>query len=170
MKKTIKFFLLSAFICATQFTQAQFSVSLGGGMMKWEDIDAQLGPQLGINYQIENIRIGANLGYYTKSDDFFGTKLSIISFPIALSGEYAFSDNAFSPYIGADFGIFRFGFGGDGEREFGDAALNLAPKAGFNFSFSDDWAINAHGKYHVIMSDGESSNAISFNLGIVKSF
>ncbi len=161
MKNSIKFILLSTFICVAQFTQAQFSVSLGGGMMKWEDIDAQLGPQLGINYQIENIRIGANLGYYTKSEDFFGTKLSIISFPIALSGEYAFSDN---------FGIFRFGFGGDGEREFGDAALNLAPKAGFNFSFSDDWAINAHGKYHVIMSDGESSNAISFNLGIVKSF
>ena len=171
MKKLIQLAFAATLIFAAQSSFAQVSVSAGVGLFKFEDADGEIGPQFAVNYNVsDKLRIGANLGYYTKSYDFIGEKITSINFPIALSGEYAFSTEKISPYVGVDLGILRAGSRYDGTSEFGDSALNLASKAGLNIGLSDDFGINVHAKYHIFKYDGYSFSGISLNLGVVKTF
>jgi hypothetical protein len=172
MKKVITIFgaVLFASLLFTNEAKAQVSVGANLGMFKsfTEGSDAQLGFNLYGKYSInDKIRVGGNLGYYFKSYDFFGSKLRSFTMPITALFEYSFSDNDFSPYAGADIGIYRFGLSGGG----GDVLnFGLAPVVGFNYNLSDKLLLNGNLKYHYIMSEGESTSAFGVNAGVCYKF
>ncbi|MEN9332979.1 MAG: hypothetical protein RLY35_159 [Bacteroidota bacterium] len=173
MKNSIKAFAILVFMVANLSSFSQFSVGVGGGIFRNDGSgnDSQLGPQIQLNYNVtDNIRIGAHFGYYKNSTDFLGTKISIISMPVSLSAEYAFMTDAISPYAGIDVGMLKSGISSDGNSEFGDGMLNIAPKLGINYNINDSWGLNLHGKYHFLLYDGSQYNALSFNLGVIKNF
>ena len=89
--------------------------------------------------------------------------------PITALFEYSFSDNDFSPYAGADIGIYRFGFSGGGESS-ANGYFGLAPVVGFNYNLSDKLLLNANLKYHYIMTEGESTSAFGVNAGVCYKF
>jgi len=148
---------------------SQGGVSLG--MFKgFTNSDAQFGFNISDKYDInEKIRIGANFGYYFKSYDFFGSTLRAFSMPITGLFEYSFNDSDFSPYAGADIGIYRFGFSGGGTT-LARATFGLAPLVGFNYKLSDKLLLNGNLKCHFIMSTGESLSALGINAGICYKF
>lgn len=173
MKNSIRSFAIVVFLVANLSSFSQFSVGIGGGIFRNDGSgnDSQLGPQIQLNYNVnDNIRIGAHFGYYTNSSDFIGTKISFISMPISVSTEYAFMTDAISPYAGIDIGALKYGISSDGNSEFGDGMLNIAPKLGINYNISESWGLNLHGKYHFLLSDGNQYGALSFNLGLIKNF
>jgi outer membrane protein W len=171
MKKLIQLAFAATLIFAAQSSFAQVSVSAGTGMFKGEDADGQIGLQMAFNYNVsDKIRIGANLGSYSKSETSGGEKFSYRSMPVALSGEYSFSTEKVSPYVGLDLGIFRVGYSGGGSTEWFDSWLNLAPKAGLNVGLSDSFGLNVHAKYHLLKYEDFSTSGISFNLGVFKNF
>ena len=171
MKKLIQLAFAATLIFAAQSSFAQVSVSAGTGMFKGEDADGQIGLQMAVNYNVsDKIRIGASLGYYSKSYTDGGDKLSVLSMPLALSGEYSFSTEKVSPYVGLEFGILRPGFKGDGTTVWGDSWLNVAPKAGLNIGLSDSFGLNVHAKYHYLKWEDYNTSGISLNLGVVKTF
>ena len=90
--------------------------------------------------------------------------------PLALSGEYSFSTEKVSPYVGLDLGIYRSGLSGGGESLWFDSMLNVAPKAGLNIGLSDSYGLNVHAKYHLLKYEDVSTNAISINFGVFKNF
>lgn len=147
---------------------AQMSAGVNVGMLKSfeDDSDAMLGFSVSGKYAIsEKIRIGANLGYYSKSYEFFGVKLKAFTMPITGLFEYSLSDNSFSPYVGADAGIYSLGVSG-GSTSSSEAYLGFAPVVGLNYKISDQLHVNANAKYHVVMSDGESSTFFGINAGV----
>ncbi len=171
MKKLIQLAFAATLIFAAQSSFAQVSVSAGVGLLKFEDADGEIGPQFAFNYNVsDKLRIGASLGYYTHSEKIGGEKYSSISMPVALSGEYAFSTEKISPYVGLEFGILRPGFKGDGTTVWGDSWLNVAPKAGLNIGLSDSFGLNVHAKYHYLKWEDYNTSGISLNLGVVKTF
>ena len=174
MKKLMTIFgaVLFASLLFSNEAKAKVSVGANLGMFKsfTEGSDAQLGFNLNGKYSInDKIRVGGNLGYYFKSYDFFGSKLRSFTMPITALFEYSFSDNDFSPYAGADIGIYRFGFSGGGESS-ANGYFGLAPVVGFNYNLSDKLLLNANLKYHYIMTEGESTSAFGVNAGVCYKF
>jgi hypothetical protein len=171
MKKLVQFAFVATLLFAAQSSFAQVSVSAGVGLFKFDDFVGEIGPQVAVNFNVsEKLRIGANLGYYTHSETFAGEKYSSISMPVALSSEYSFSTEKISPYVGLDLGIFKFGARSAGTTEMSDSFLNFASKAGVNIGLSDSFGLNVHAKYHLLKYEDYSTNAISINLGVVKTF
>jgi len=156
MKKIITTFgaVLFAYLLFNNEAKAQVSVGANIGMFKFFDFVPQLGFNLNGKYSInDKIRVGANLGYYF-NDGF-------ITMPITGLFEYSFSDNDFSPYAGADIGIYRFA---------GSGLFGLAPVVGLNYNLSDNLLLNSNLKYHYIMSEGGSLSAFGVNAGVSYKF
>jgi outer membrane protein W len=160
---------LAALMCVClNNANAQGSLGANLGIYKSfvENSDAQIGFNLSGKYDInEQIRVGANLGYYFKSYD------GLRSFTMPITGlfEYSFNDNDFSPYAGTDFGLYRIGLSGGGES-IAEASIGFAPVVGFNYSLSDNLKLNGNLKYHYILTSQASSSAIGFNAGICYKF
>ena len=100
--------VLVVFFFFTNQAKAQGSVGANVGLYKSfkQGSDVILGFNLNGKFYInENMRVGANIGYYAKS------VLGIRSFIMPITGllKYSFRDNDFSPYIGGDMGIYRVG-------------------------------------------------------------
>ena len=171
MKKVFQIVFAAIIMLAAHSSFAQVSVSAGIGLFKFDDLDGEIGPQVAVNYNVsEKLRIGANLGYYSKSETIAGEKYSSLSMPIALSSEYSFSTEKISPYVGLDLGIYKFGAKIGGTTDMSDSFLNFASKAGLNIGLSDSFGLNVHAKYHLLKYEDFSTNAISINLGVVKNF
>jgi opacity protein-like surface antigen len=173
MKKSTAL-LLAAIITTVFFSKeanAQFSAGVNLGMIDLDDIDAHLGFNVAGKYNLsDKVRIGLNIGYYSKSTSIFGEKLTSFIQPITGLVEYSFSTKPFSPHAGVDIGIYRFGFSGGGESE-SDAYFGFAPLLGFNYSVSEKVAINANFKYHVIRFEEDITNSgIGLNGGVAFKF
>ena len=91
--------------------------------------------------------------------------------PITGLFEYSLNKRDFSPYIGSDIGIYRFGLSGEGET-IAKAYFGLASVVGFNYKLSDKLLLNGNLKCHFIMSTGtgESLSALGINAGICYKF
>jgi len=174
MKKittTFTALFLAAFFISHE-SNAQVSVGADLGMFKTftEGSEAQLGFNFNLGYSInDQTRVGVNLGYYMKSYDFLGSNLTSFTMPITALFEYSFSDNDFSPYAGAEIGIYRFGVSGLGET-IASGYFGLAPNVGVKYKLSDNISINSNIKYHYILSEVESTSAFGINAGVLYNF
>lgn len=149
-------------------TKAQVSAGVNLGVFKsfTEGSEAQFGFNLSGKYAInEKIRVGANFGYAYKTYDVLGIKLRAFVMPITGLFEYSFNDNAFSPYAGADVGLYRFGLTSNG-KTLAEGYFGFAPVVGFNYEISDNVLLNSNFKYHYVFTEGKSTSAIGFNAGI----
>lgn len=184
MKNYIKLFVFAAIMIASTNVNAQISVSANLGLASntedpfysrsqgWGS-DGTLGLNLEVKYDISDaLRVGASAGYYSKSNHVnnvfsYGSpiKISLYAMPICGLVEYSFSDGKFSPYAGANFGLYSFGARVDGVSV-SSGYFGLAPVVGANYSLSDNLAINANAKYHYVMYDGEASSLYSINVGV----
>jgi hypothetical protein len=128
---------------------------------------ASLGVNLYGKYSVnEKIRLGINIGYYSESYSIFLFGFRKFTTPIIGSFEYSFSTNNFSPFIGADVGIYRLGGKGDGLESVAEVYFGLAPVFGLNYNISESILLNGNFKYHYIATNNESSSAIGLNVGI----
>ena len=172
MKKTLTLSTIFLFCMCINDTKAQVSLGVNLGMFNGlsSDSDTRFGLNISSKKSInEKIRIGANIGYYFKSYDFSGTKLTAFTMPITGLFEYSLNKRYFSPYIGSDIGIYRFGLSGEGET-IAKAYFGLASVVGFNYKLSDKLLLNGNLKYNSIFTEGESTSAISINAGISYKF
>ena len=168
MKKII--LLASVGLFSLTNVMAQKSITASLGMLKFSDADAMLGLQISPKFSVnEKMKVGANIGYYSTSDEVLGIKFKTAVMPITGLFEYTFSDGDFSPYAGADFGLYRFMASIAGESA-SEGYLGLASTLGANYNINDKMTINANFKYHYIMSEGEASTPISLNAGVSFSF
>lgn len=152
------------------FNEATAQISVGGnlGVFRplYENADAQIGLNLVGKYEInDKIRVGANLGYFFKSYNDLGN-FRAFTMPVTALFEYSFNDEDFSPYAGADIGIYRFGFSGGGET-LASSYLGIAPVVGGNYKLSDKLLINANIKFHYILSEVEATKALGINAGLI---
>ena len=122
---------------------------IGGavGVLMYNEIFFE-GLNLNYKYDIsDQIRVGANIGYYSDLTSVTGLF------------EYSFSDNDFSPYSGIDVGIYLDEYG---------SYFGLAPVVGFNYSLSDNLLLNSNLRYNHIFTI--SSGSITFNAGLSYKF
>ena len=152
--------------------KAQFNAGVNLGMFHplEEGAKTQLGFNVSGKYSFsEKMRLGANIGYYSKSQTEFGTKISSFSMPITALVEYKFTSGDLSPYIGADIGSYRLGAKSDNltvsENYFG-----IAPVFGVDYSLSEKLLLNGNMKLHYILSEGESTSVFGLNVGVAYKF
>jgi hypothetical protein len=172
MKKLATLSLIGLFCMCFNNTNAQVLSGVNVGMFKpfTEGSKTQFGFSLVGKYNInEKIRVGANLGYYFSSEDVMGSKIVAFTRPYTALFEYSFSDNDFSPYAGADIGIYQMGASGGGVT-LAKGYLGLAPVAGLNYNLSDKLLLNGNLKFHYILSEGKSTSAIGINVGLAYKF
>lgn len=168
MKKLTILCLMGLSLIAVNEVKAQISVGGNLGMFKSfsEGSDAEFGVNLVGKYEInDKMRVGANLGYFFKSYNDYGN-YRLFTMPVTGLFEYSFNDNDFSPYAGADIGIYRFGLSGGGET-MASSYFGMAPVVGGNYKLSDKLLLNANVKFHYILSDFESTKALGVNAGVI---
>ena len=172
MKNYIKLFVFAAIMIASTNVNAQISVSANLGLLSNTAAESEgtLGLNLEVKYDISDaLRVGASAGYYSKSDELNGIKVSSNTMPICGLVEYSFSDGKVSPYAGANFGLYKFGERLGGSYKYLNVSsgyFGLAPVVGANYSLSDNLAINANAKYHYVITEGEASSLYSINVGV----
>ena len=157
--------------------QSQAQISLNGtvGMFKstTSGSDAQWGFNLAGKYNLnDKMRIGANIGYYSTSVTLFNMTLTSSSMPITGLFEYRFAEDGIAPYVGADFGIYRFALSSNaaGSSTISNSYLGFAPVVGLDFGITDNISLNANYKFHYVLSDISSTSVNSINAGISYKF
>lgn len=136
------------------------------------------GPQFGLNimgrYEInDQMNIGANIGYYQKSNNatILGTtfKSAVFSLPVTLTAEYFFSNNDFRPYASADLGLFVLGARFSGESS-SSSFLTLAPGVGGRYAINRDLSLDISLKYHLVFINNNTSGFLATNVGVLYAF
>ncbi|MCJ8290582.1 MAG: outer membrane beta-barrel protein [Crocinitomicaceae bacterium] len=155
-------------------SMAQMSIGLGGGLLKSTEDNAEslLGGELTFKYGVtDEIRVGANLGYYQTSEEILSTKFTSSLVPISVSGEYMFLEDKFRPYVGLHLGLLKAGFK-VGDSKASDSYFSLAPVIGVDYEVSDQLGINFNFKYgfafykNDFTDEMESFSTISPNIGV----
>jgi len=163
MKKMKKLFILSLFVGMFQVKNyAQISGGANLGTMI-SDGEAIFGVTVNGKYELnDKLKVGANLGYFSKKTEFFGSSIRYSIMPITGLVEYKLIENKLNPYAGLDLGFYRFGIAG-----FSGTYLGLAPTTGINYEIDDKLSINGNFKFHYILSSElSSSSLININAGI----
>ena len=148
-------------------SNAQKQVGGGLGMLRLSlgsgtDATNLLGLHAFGKYNVnDNVRIGANLGYYSKSED----GLSFFSMPISGLVEYTKNSGKLTPYGGIEVGLNSMGFRYKGESE-SEGFLFFAPVAGIEFELTKQLNGLVNAKYNYIMTEGEATTGIGFNVGV----
>ncbi len=160
MKKLLILSLFLGAFYAKNFAQISGGATLGPMI---SDGEAIFGLTLNGKYELsDKLKVGANLGFFSKNQDFLGTSVRTSIMPFSGLIEYKLIENKLNPYTGLDLGFYRFGIAG-----FSATYLGLAPTAGVNYEIDDKLSINGNFKYHYIMSsDLSSAGIININAGI----
>lgn len=172
MKKHLLFSLLGFSILCSNHLAAQFSIALTPGILKpTKASDPELGFTISGKYAVnEKIRVGINVGQYTKSYGQDAFKITLVSSPITGLFEYAFGTAKFSPYAGADLGLYRVATKG-GIAPYSRSLFGGALALGLNYHINKHVAINSNAKYHYSVGNNSSRVPfIGFNAGILLSF
>lgn len=117
----------------------------------------------------DNMKVGVSYGYYSKSETLGSSSLTVAWSPIAVTFDYKFNDNDFSPYAGIDVGVYRLSVSA-GSISASTNNLGFAPKFGATYKLSDNLDLNTNVKYHYITTEGAATSATSFNVGAVFNF
>ncbi len=125
--------------------------------------DVMFGLSLNGKYELnDKLKVGANLGYFTKKTEFFGSSIRQSITPITGLVEYKFLENILNPYAGTDLGFYRIGIAG-----FGATYLGFAPTAGINYEINDKLTVNGNFKYHYLLtSELSSAGFMNINAGV----
>jgi hypothetical protein len=164
MKKLI--FTVATILTATFGVKAQNQVGASVGLFQVgeESISFNLMglSAFGKHELNDNLRIGANVGYYSK-EVFPG--ISLISMPIMGLIEYKRNINKLTSFGGLEVGINRLGASGDGQT---DATNNLAfaPVVGFEYELSKQLDVVLNAKYNYIMTEGNATKGLGLNVGV----
>ena len=148
-------------------SNAQKQIGGGLGMMRFNNLISDNSTNmLGLHAfgklnMNDNIRLGANLGYYSKSED----GASIFSMPISGLVEYTHNAGKVTPFGGLEVGLNSLGLRYKGESE-SEGYLFLAPVVGLEFELTKQLNGLVNAKYNYIMTEIEATTAIGFNLGV----
>lgn len=184
MKKLVSLFVVvGCLMVISNQSNAQISAGVTGGALIWSADGESItypGGTLTLRYGIsDNLRIGANLGYFFKkeSETIEGTTFSSSTSWVPITGaiEYSFGGEKFSPYAGLDLGLYRLSASVDVEGldiSVSDSYFGFAPTLGMMYNLSDNLALNANAKYHYILpgEEGEAQSLIGIGAGIVLKF
>ena len=116
----------------------------------------------------DNMAVGLNLGYNNFGTDLEGFTFSFI--PITGLFEYHINLDQFTPYVGADLGLYNYRYkikvdnhnNSDSEIYFG-----FAPTLGALYNINSDIALTANAKYNFILTEDDPSSFLGINFGIV---
>lgn len=175
MKKTKYILIVISFLSTITYGQISGGAQLGLLTPMGENSgDSQFGLNLMGRYEVnDQMNIGANIGYYQKSNSttIFGTtiKSAVFSLPVTLTGEYLFSNNDFRPYASADLGLFAFGARFNGESS-SSSYLTLAPGAGGRYAINKDLSLDISLKYHLVFNNNNTSGFLATNVGVLYAF
>lgn len=123
------------------------------------ETDAQFGIEIYCKFKVsEAFLVGVNLGFYNKTYNGFGFKVSTRFIPVSVSGEYLFLDGNLRPYIGVHLGTMLLASKFDGEGG-SNGYFNVAPVAGVEFNVNDNVDLNLNVKYGITFyEDGLGEN------------
>ncbi len=153
---------------------AQVQSGLGLGLLRSinDNPELFLGGEVYVKNQVtESFRVGATLGFYTKSSlNLVGTKLRLSVIPISIGGEYLFLKKKFRPYIGINAGLHgqMFTYNNESGTNFNP---ELTPLVGVEYSINDQIGINLNNKYSFVFYRNETTDGpdffslVSLNLG-----
>ncbi len=177
MKKVYSILVVATVLLSFQsMAQVAVGVNLGINKSTEDNAEALFGGELNLKYDFtDNVRGGANLGLYQKSDESFGVKYRWSLVPFSVFGEYVFLSDAFRPYVGLHLGALKAG------SKFGNTStsqtyFSLTPTAGADYMVTDQFGINANIKFGVafyrntISDDLESFSTFSPNVGVLYKF
>lgn len=147
-----------------------------GGLAFFNISDSDIGTQTGIfasgKFGVnDRLRLGASVGYLSKSYSFGGSvKTTYSTIPLLALMEFnLMGPGSFQPYLGIHAGLFSLSttFEGSGftSGESSNTYFGLAPVAGFTFNIGDRLLITAHGKYNYIASEGDAVKGIGGGIG-----
>ncbi len=166
MKKTMIFL---AFIMAGLFVtnaHAQVSVGANFGMYKTavENADPVYGFNIAGKYNFtDNLRAGINLGYYFKTTEILGTKITSYTMPVAAGVEYVFLSSDFSPFAGLDVGLYNYGARSKNSSS-SKSYFGVAPIVGVEYKLADNLLLTGNFKYHLLLNE-DVKNGLGFNIG-----
>jgi outer membrane protein W len=180
MKKLVSVFVaVGCLLVISNQSKAQISAGVTGGALIWAQDGESMtfpGGTLTLRYGIsDNIRIGANLGYFFKSETIDDISVSTFWVPITGAIEYSFGGEKFSPYAGLDLGLYRSGVSIDDDElvlSVSSSFFGFAPTLGMMYDLSDNLALNVNAKYHYILpgEEGDPQSLIGIGAGIVLKF
>ena len=176
--KKIKVLVLVLFGFIALNSQAQFNVGVTvGPQLPMGDFGDTWNTGFGANvfakYMLnDNMGLGLNVGYYSFGSDFEGFTASMM--PITAFYHYYFGDSDFKPYIGADIGLYNYGYemeldlGAFGTIKADDSKMyfGFAPTAGVLYGLNDKLSLVGNIKYHVVSTEESSSSFLGINVGI----
>lgn len=119
----------------------------------------------------ESIGVGLQIGYFSigSGSGLYDTGMSLV--PITATGKYYFMTEGLKPYAGLDLGLYRIGFDyGFGLGVASETKFGLAPVAGVQYEFTDNWALDGNLKYNYIAAEGKAFTTFGINVGVVYTF
>ena len=166
MKKLI--FTVATVLIATLSAKAQNQAGAIIGLMSTNFIDDSETTNLigfaaiGKHNLNKNVRVGANIGYYSKSE----SGLSLFSMPIMGLVEYQHNMDKLTPFGGVEVGINRIGLSLGAFGTYASNNLAIAPVVGVEYSLNNQLNALVNAKYNYIMTEGSSTTGIGFNVGV----
>ncbi len=153
---------------------SQISIGAGVGILNQiiEDVetDAHFGGEIYAKFEVSDaFRVGASLGFYNKTTDVFGFKVSTKFIPVSVSGEYLFLDGNLRPYVGVHLGTMLVASRVDSEED-SEGYFNVSPVAGIEFNINDNLGLNLNVKYGVTFlengfGENDTFTTLSPNVG-----
>jgi len=123
----------------------------------------------------ENMAVGLNLGYNRFGAEDYGwdeydIKATASMVPITGLFEYYFTGKSVKPYLGADLGLYRYGwkvkYEGESESD-GEVYFGLAPTAGILYEISESLTFCANIKFHNVFGEGDTVSWFGINAGVI---
>ncbi len=118
----------------------------------------------------DNMAVGLNLGYNRFGIEDSDGDASVSMIPITGLFEYHFEGSTIKPYVGADLGLYSYGwkFKYDGQTEKdSEIHFGLAPVAGILYDINDNVTFCANIKIHNVFDDGDTASWIGINAGVI---
>ncbi len=120
----------------------------------------------------DNMAVGLNLGYNGFGTDLKGFTFSFM--PITGLFEYHINLDQFTPYVGADLGLYNYRYKMKGEimgEKFNNSDSEIyfgfAPTVGALYNINSDIALTANAKYNFVLTEDDPSSFLGINFGIV---
>lgn len=174
--KNVLFSVLFSFFFSSSFAQFSAGAYIGLFNSFSSDLEMQYGAKASVKYDFEKIRVGANIGYYVKSEGSQTTEISTYTNPFSISAEYLFFQKGtypeyrtVNPHAGLELGIYRTGIitsiGSSSRSSFGGG-----PTVGAMMRFTKHLVLDAMLKYHLIFRQEGDLSAFSAKIGFLYYF
>lgn len=147
---------------------AQIQVGATTGLMRFSAAGTSsainyLGVSVQGKYEISDVlRVGANIGYYGKSES--GASSSVM--PITGLAEYTHKMDKLTPFGGVELGLYRNAVSFSG-MTVSTTNLGFAPVVGAEYEINEQLNILGNVKYNYILTSGASTSALGLNIGVV---